>query len=113
MLASRSALTVSALPRGGFDTDTIIWETDTGKRLSNLSGRTNMAYNVSFSPDGTQLWSGGRTRWDLRTGRGLRLVPASAEKSLGVPSPDGRVLAVMTWNNNVLNLIEAGSGKQL
>lgn len=98
---------------GGFDTDTIIWETDTGKRLSNLNGRTNMAYNVSFSPDGTQLWSGGRTRWDLRTGRGLRLVPASAEKTLGVPSPDGRVLAVMTWNNNVLNLVESPSGKQL
>jgi WD40 repeat protein/uncharacterized caspase-like protein len=98
---------------GGFDTDTIIWETDTGKRVSNLNGRTNMAYNVSFSPDGTQLWSGGRTRWDLRTGSGLRLVPASSEKSLGVPSPDGRVLAIMTWNNNVLNLVEAPSGKPL
>ena len=57
---------------GGFDTDTIVWEADTGKRVSNLSGRTNMAYNVAFSADGTQLSSGGRTRWDLRTGRGLR-----------------------------------------
>jgi WD40 repeat protein/uncharacterized caspase-like protein len=98
---------------GGFDTDTIIWETETGKRVSNLSGRTNMAYNVSFSADGTQLWSGGRTRWDLRTGRGLRVVPASAEKTYGVPSPDGRVLAVMTMNSNLVNLVEAPSGKQL
>ena len=98
---------------GGFDTDTIIWETETGKRLSNLSGRTNMAYNVSFSADGTQLWSGGRTRWDLRTGRGLRVVPASSEKTYAVPSPDGRVLAVMTLNRNSVTLIEAPSGKQL
>ena len=41
---------------GGFDTDTFIWETETGKRLSNLNGRTNMAYNVAFSADGTQLF---------------------------------------------------------
>ena len=60
---------------GGFDTDTILWETETGKRLSNLSGRTNMAYNVAFSADGTELFSGGRTRWDLRTGRGIRIIP--------------------------------------
>jgi WD40 repeat protein/uncharacterized caspase-like protein len=98
---------------GGFDTDTIIWETETGKRVSNLSGRTNMAYNVAFSADGTQLSSGGRTRWDLRTGRGLRMVPASSEKTYGVPSPDGRVLAVMPLNRNVVNLVETPSGKQL
>ena len=97
----------------GFGTDTIIWETETGKRLSNLSGRTNMAYNVSFSADGTQLWSGGRTRWDLRTGRGLRVVPLSSEKTYGVPSPDGSVLAVMTLNSNVLNLVAVPSGNQL
>lgn len=98
---------------GGFDTDTIIWETETGKRVSTLSGRTNMAYNVSFSADGTQLWSGGRTRWDLRTGRGLRVVAPSSEKTYGVPSPDGRVLAVMTLNRSAVTLIEAPSGKQL
>jgi WD40 repeat protein len=98
---------------GGFDTDTIVWETDTGKRVSNLTGRTNMAYNVAFSPDGTQLLSGGRTRWDLRTGRGLRLVAASSEKTYGVPSPDGRVLAVRPLNGNVVKLVEAPSGKEL
>ena len=98
---------------GGFDTDTIIWETETGKRVSNLSGRTNMAYNVAFSADGTQLWSGGRTRWDLRTGRGLRVVPPTSEKTYGVPSPDGRVLAVMTMNSSLLKLVEVPTGKQL
>src|SRR5215470_20259948 len=97
----------------GFDTDTIIWEAETGKRISNLNGRTNMAYNVAFSADGNELSSGGRTRWDLRTGRGLRVIPASAEKTYEVPSPDGRVLAVMKPNNSVLAVVEAPSGRQL
>jgi WD40 repeat protein/uncharacterized caspase-like protein len=98
---------------GGFDTETIVWETDTGKRLSNLSGRTNMAYSVAFSADGTQLSSGGRTRWDLRTGRGVRIVPATAEKNYGVPSPDGRSVAVMKLNSNLVSLVESPSGRQL
>ena len=98
---------------GGFDTDTIVWETETGKRLSNLSGRTNMAYNVSFSADGSELTSGGRTRWDLRTGRGLRVTPDTTEKIYGVVSPDGRVVAMMKSNSSVLSLVESPSGKQL
>ncbi|HEX5603583.1 MAG TPA: hypothetical protein VFX63_13580, partial [Pyrinomonadaceae bacterium] len=59
----------------GFDTDITVWETETGKRVSSMFGRANMAYGVQFSADGNELTSGGRTRWDLRTGRGLRLVP--------------------------------------
>jgi WD40 repeat protein/uncharacterized caspase-like protein len=98
---------------GGFDTGTIVWETETGKQLANLSGRTNMAYNVAFSADGTQLSSGGYTRWDLRTGRGLRIAPRSSEKSFGTPSPDGKLLAVMRPNSGVLSLVEIASGREL
>ncbi|HEX6285092.1 MAG TPA: hypothetical protein VFZ71_09470, partial [Pyrinomonadaceae bacterium] len=97
----------------GIDTDTIIWETETGKRLSNLSGRTNMAYSVAFSADGTHLSSGGRTRWDLRTGRGVRIVPATTEKTYGVPSPDGRLVAVMKLNSSVVSILESPGGRQL
>ena len=98
---------------GGFDTDIIVWETETGKRLSTLSGRTNMAYSVAFSADGNELTSGGRTRWDLRTGRGVRITPASAEKTYGIASPDGRVVAVMKPNNGEVLLVESPGGKQL
>src|SRR6185369_1633366 len=97
----------------GFDTETIIWETETAKQLSKLSGRTNMAYNVAFSSDGTQLAAGGRTRWDLRTGRGLRVSPADLDRTYPIPSPDGRLLAVMKANNPVLTLLEAGTGREL
>ncbi len=98
---------------GGFDTDIIVWETETGKQLSNLSGRTNMAYDVTFSADGTELASGGRTRWDLRTGRGLRTTPATVEKTYSTASPDGRVLVVMKPNRNELTVVESPSGRQL
>ena len=98
---------------GGIDTDMIVWETETGKRLTNLSGRRNMAYSVAFSADGTQLTSGGRTRWDLRTGRGVRIVPATKEKTFEVPSPDGRVVAVQKPYSSLVSLVESPSGKQL
>ncbi|HEX6717195.1 MAG TPA: caspase family protein [Pyrinomonadaceae bacterium] len=98
---------------GGFDTNLIVWEAETGKRLSTLNGRTNMAYNVSFSADGTELTSGGRTRWDLRTGRGLRITPDSQDRTYGIPSPDGRIVAVMKPNTNVLTIVESPGGRQL
>jgi WD40 repeat protein len=96
---------------GGIGTETIIWETETGKRLSTMNGRTNMAYNVAFSADGMELISGGRTRWDLRTGRGLRIVPDTSEKTYGTASPDGKTVAVMRLNSNVLTIVESPSGR--
>jgi WD40 repeat protein/uncharacterized caspase-like protein len=101
------------LATGGIGTDTIIWDPETGKRVSTMNGRTNMAYNVAFSADGIELISGGRTRWDLRTGRGLRIVPDTNEKTYGTASPDGKTLAVMTLNSNVLTILESPSGRLL
>jgi WD40 repeat protein/uncharacterized caspase-like protein len=98
---------------GGFDTPTILWDLEAGKQILRLNGRANMAYKVAFSPDGTQLSSGGRTRWDLRTGRGLRIAATQSEKMMGVPSPDGRLLAAYTLNSNAVSILETPSGRQL
>ncbi len=98
---------------GGFDTPTILWETGTGKQLLKLSGRTNMAYKVAFSADGNQLSSGGRTRWDLRTGRGLRLLAAPTDNQFGFPSPDGRLLAMFAPNGNTVSILETPGGRKL
>jgi WD40 repeat protein/uncharacterized caspase-like protein len=98
---------------GGFDTPTILWETETGKQLVTMNGRTNMAYEVAFSADGNSLSSGGRTRWDLRTGRGLRVTAAPSAAMFGVPSPDGKLLASFRPTSNVLTILETPSGKQL
>jgi len=64
----------------GFGTRTLLWETETGKQILPMTGRSNMTYRVAFSADGTQLSAGGRTRWDLRTGRGLRVTPAPSDR---------------------------------
>ncbi len=101
------------LATGGFGTPTILWETETVKQLVKMSGRTNMAYEVAFSADGTRLSSGGRTRWDLRTGRGMRLTSAPSDGVFGMPSPDGKLLATFTMNSNVLTILEVPSGRQL
>ncbi len=98
---------------GGFDTQTIVWETETGKQLLRMSGRTNMAYKVSFSRDGGQLFSGGSTGWDLHTGRGLRLIAGQAHKTLTFPSSDGTLLAGIMPESNVVSIIEASTGRQL
>ncbi len=98
---------------GGFDTPVVLWETETGKQLLKMSGRTNMAYQVAFSDDGTQLSSGGRTRWDLRTGRGLRISAASPNGAYGLPSPNGRLLALFGPNSNAITILETPSGRQL
>jgi WD40 repeat protein len=58
---------------GGLNSPTVIWNARTGKQQLKLNARTNQAYKISFSADGNRLFSGGRTFWDLRTGRGLRI----------------------------------------
>jgi WD40 repeat protein/uncharacterized caspase-like protein len=98
---------------GGFDSPTVVWEAETGKQLLKMSGRTNMAYQAAFSADGNQLSSGGRTRWDLRTGRGLRVVAAPTDQQLGFLSPDGRLLATFSPNSNTISILETPSGRKL
>jgi WD40 repeat protein/uncharacterized caspase-like protein len=101
------------LATGGFGTPTLLWETETGKQLLPMKGRSNMAYSVAFSADGTQLSAGGRTRWDLRTGRGLRITPAPSDKLFGMPAPDGKSIAMFAPNTNAITILETTTGRQL
>jgi WD40 repeat protein/uncharacterized caspase-like protein len=98
---------------GGFGTPTLLWETETGKQLLTLKGRSNMAYAVAFSADGNQLAAGGRTRWDLRTGRGLRLTKSPSDKLFGMPSPDGKRIAMFAPNDNAITILETTTGRPL
>lgn len=98
---------------GGFGTQTLLWETETGKQLLPMKGRSNMAYSVAFSADGTQLSAGGRTRWDLRTGRGLRVTPAPSDKLFGMPAPGGKLIAMFAPNSNAITILETNTGRQL
>ena len=101
------------LATSGFGTQTFVWEVDSGKQVQKLTGRTNMAYAVAFSEDGTQLTSGGRTRWDLRTGQGRRLSSSTTDKQLGMPSPDGKLIAMFAPNAGAVTIYDAANGKTL
>lgn len=96
---------------GGYGTQTLLWETASGKQIQQFKGRSNMAYAVAFSADGNQLSSGGRTRWDLRTGRGLRLTSAPSDKLFGVPSPDGKLIAMFGLNSSTIMILTSPSGR--
>jgi WD40 repeat protein len=105
------------LATGGMNAPTVLWETKSGKQLLKLNGRTNLAYKVAFSADGTRLSSGGRTYWDLRTGRGLRVDNPSAQSATvstsdSISSPDGLTKAVVA-PNNLIQISDASSGRQL
>ena len=95
---------------GGIDTDMIVWETETGKRLSNLSGRTNMAYNVAFSADGNELISGGRTRWDLRTGRGLRITSDTRKRRTAFVESGWSLARSDETKHGVISIVESPGG---
>jgi WD40 repeat protein len=117
-LGGVNALALSAdgrtLATSSFDTDITLWETATGRRAGRLSGRSNMAYEVAFSADGSRLFSGSRTIWDLSTGRGLRAAPAAnVESPLGVISPDGRLLASVSPTSNEVKLYDTADGRLL
>ena len=91
---------------GGLNSPTVIWNARTGKQQLKLNGRTNQAYKISFSADGNRLFSGGRTFWDLRTGRGLRMLSQPNDKIIGFPSPDGLKLVVAKPNTRILSVFE-------
>ena len=101
------------LATSGFGTQTYVWEVDTGKQVQQMTGRTNMAYAVAFSEDGMQLTSGGRTRWDLRTGQGRRLSSSTTDKQFGMPSPDGKLIAMFAPNTSAVTIYDANNGKTL
>jgi WD40 repeat protein/uncharacterized caspase-like protein len=101
------------LATGGFGTQTYVWDVDTGKQVQQFKGRTNMAYSVAFNDDGTQLTAGGRTRWDLRTGQGRRLLSSTTDKQLGMPSPDGKLIAMFAPNASAVTIYDTTSGKIL
>jgi WD40 repeat protein/uncharacterized caspase-like protein len=92
---------------------TVIWEMKTGKQLLKVSGRANAAYAVGFKEDGTRLFSGGRTSWDLRTGRGLRLLNGLADEMLSLPSADGRFVAAFLPHTSRVAIFDTSNGRQV
>ncbi len=110
-----SALTFSAdeklLAASTFNGAVTVRDIETGRVVQTLAGHSNLAFAVAFSPDGTRLVSGGRTVWDLTTGRGTRTVPAA--EPFGLMSRDGRLLAAGTFNDSRISLYDTTTKRRL
>ena len=96
----------------GYNGTIAVREIETGRTTQTLAGHSNLAFGVAFSPDGTRLVTGGRTIWDLTTGRGLRAVARMAEP-FGLLSRDGRLLAGITLGDSPITLYDTSTQRRL
>jgi WD40 repeat protein len=103
----------SVIATSGFDTQIIFWDANTLRPLKTMKGQANPAYEPTFSNDGSKLFAGGKTVWDLQGGRGLRASSSSAEAPMGKLSPDGKTLAIRNGNDNKILLFDVAGQREI
>jgi len=102
------------LATSGTDTGITLWDVETGREALRAEGRVNVAYAASFSPDGSRLYTGSRTLWDVATGTGLRVPAPGTGLVVGTQSGDGRLLALYTpVRSDHIELYDAAQRKTL
>ncbi|MBA3248092.1 MAG: hypothetical protein H0T63_08410, partial [Pyrinomonadaceae bacterium] len=111
---SRDGRQLAVSARRQLTTQLALWDTNSSQLIREMStGKTNYAYQVAFSADGTRLVSGGKTIWDLTTGRGLRAFVPTATDPFGSLSRDGRLLATSNFNDNRITLYDVATQRKL
>jgi WD40 repeat protein len=95
----RTVLTALGKPSigGSGSTSTLMvsWDVETGERLHNFEGHTNIVINVELSPDERTALTGSGDRnvclWDMATGKNIRCFQGHTDWVFDVSySPDGR-----------------------
>ncbi len=98
--------------------DIYIWDTNTGKILHTLTGRTGSTVDsVEFSPDGKKIASGdsdGTLKfWDAETGEHIRTIRGHRRDVNSVAfSPDGKKIASSS-NDGTLKFWDAETGEHI
>lgn len=102
---------------GGSDTQAIIWELKTGKKLHVLTGHTSTVWGVAFDAKGKYLytsgWDGMAWQWDVLTGKKLQRYPPQNQfgSMYGIAvSPNGRQLLTGT-SDSAVRLWDIKTGK--
>ena len=102
---------------GSSDKTARLWDIETGQHLATLDGNTD-AVRVTFSPDGKTLATGslsGTVRlWDIDSGE----LKATLEEHINSTStlafsPDGKMLASVSSNENNMELWNAVTGEHI
>lgn len=118
--ASTRALFAVALspfaPQGvtfGSDRYVRVWNTDNGEMPYQLGPHAEEGWGLAYSPDGTQLASGGGFEvilWDPATGKKIRSITVNAYVYRLNWSPDSRYLAVVGSGSSKIDLIDTEVG---
>jgi len=107
------------LASGFWDKTIRLWDVETGKEKSLLSGHTDYVWSVCFSPDGKTLASGSWDKtirlWDVETGKEKSLLSGHTNTVNSVCfSPDGKTLASGSREKTIrLWDVETGKEKSL
>jgi WD40 repeat protein len=105
------------LASGSEDNTVQLWDVETGKQLTTLTGHSDYVLSVAFSPDGGKLASGSKDKtvrlWDVSTGTQLTTLKGhSSDVSSVAFSPDGKKLASGS-DENTVRLWDISTGTQL
>lgn len=93
-----------------------LWDISTGKEVRQWEAHRGRVYGVLFSPDGRQIVTSGHDGlvriWDTRSGTEVRHITSG--KGLWLrSSPDGRILAGMSFEDPAIRLWDPETGLSL
>jgi RNA polymerase sigma factor (sigma-70 family) len=105
--------TVATTSGGIFTSAVALWDSSTGKVLSDLPGHPSAIAAAAFAPTGATVYTIGNDRtlrtWDASSGKELFRTPADPSWALAV-SPDGTTLFAAGPGSGEVRVLEARTG---
>jgi WD40 repeat protein len=100
------------LAAGTYDGRMRIFDGLSGQLLRKLDGPVNLSRKVTLDSARGRLYSGQKTAWNLKSGRGEQIL-GSVAGTMGILSLDGAFLAEPSQNNADVVIWNVGSGAQV